>query len=426
MINFDKSQHKVLLIHLIYSTIEGVIRGVFILNEFVLIKSLHGSNYQIGFLLQFQHVVLIFAIFFNEFFKRQKKKNKVILKIAILTRLPLIALFFFPTATSNLSPIYHIIFLTVFLLYYLANPLIFPIINLLLKNNYTHDNFGKYYGYATSVNKIVMLVTTFIFGYWLDISPNIFRYVYPIMGILGILSIYMLTKIKYVPEVINDKFTKLKISKSLLNTIRNMWAIIKSNKPFRDFEIGFMFYGFAFLSSAAVITIFFERELHLNYFSVATYKNVYNILAILILPFFGKLLNKIDPRIFAIYTFGSLMLFTAFLGLTYYINGYVIFGEFKMYYSLAIAYIFYGVFAATMALLWNIGSAYFSHNQNAGEYQSVHLTLTGFRALFAPLIGVAIYEWLGYFMTFTVDVIALLIGILIMLWSKQKHTISIQ
>lgn len=57
-------------LHLAYSLIEGVIEGVLALNEFVLVKSLHGTNYQIGFLFQFSVIVLIFAIVFNEFLKR--------------------------------------------------------------------------------------------------------------------------------------------------------------------------------------------------------------------------------------------------------------------------------------------------------------------------------------------------------------------
>ena len=36
--------------HIIYSVIDGFILGLFALNEFILIKSLKGTNYQIAFL----------------------------------------------------------------------------------------------------------------------------------------------------------------------------------------------------------------------------------------------------------------------------------------------------------------------------------------------------------------------------------------
>jgi len=83
--------------------------------------------------------------------------------------------------------------------------------------------------------------------------------------------------------------------------------------------------------------------------------------------------------------------------------------------------LFHSVFAATMSLLWSIGSAYFCKNEDAGNYQSVHLSLTGVRALFAPLIGVFFYETIGFFYTFLIAMISLLLGILIMIWSYSRE-----
>jgi MFS family permease len=411
-------EQKTFGLHLTYSIIEGLIRGVLIMNEFVLIKSLAGSNYQIGFLLQFQHVVLIFSVFMNEFLGRTTRKRKMLKSVAILTRLPLFALAFFPATSENIPAIYHIIFLGVFLLYYLSNPIVFPTINLLLKNSYSHNNFGKYYSYATSINKIVMLGATFGFGLWLDYDPYIYRWIYPVLGLLGILSIVLLTRIDYTPKV-HPK--KLSIWVSVRRSLSRMKRIILINKPYRDFEIGFMFYGFAFMTSAAVLTIFFERELHLNYTSIATYKNASNILAIMTLPFFGQLLSRVDPRRFAALTFGSLLLFIAFLAATNFWPDWVQFGNITLHYSLSIAYVFYGIFAATMPLMWNIGSAYFAKSQDAGDYQAIHLSLTGLRALFAPLAGVLAYEVVGYFYTFVMGIVALLIGIAIMYYSMWKR-----
>lgn len=412
------NERKTFYLHFTYSVIEGIIRGVLILNEFVLIKSLDGSNYQIGFLLQFQHIVLILAVFMNEFLSRTVRKRRLLNGVSVITRLPLFAFAFFPAVTEGLPAVYHWIFLLVFLIYFMANPIVFPTINLLLKNSYSHSNFGKYYSYATSINKIVMLLATFGFGLWLDHNPYIFRWIYPILGLLGILSVFLLTKIDFTPR---QSHFKKGIWISIRLSIRRMNRIVMKHKAYRDFEIGFMFYGFAFMASAAVLTIFFERELHLNYTSVATYKNAYNILAILVLPFLGKLIGKVDPRVFAIYTFASLMLFIAFLGVTYYWDNWVSIGSFTLYYSVGIAYLFYGVFAATMALLWNIGSAYFAKNEDAGDYQAIHLSLTGFRALFAPIVGVFAYETMGYFNTFMLGVAALVIGIVIMIYSLKTR-----
>jgi len=182
-----------------------------------------------------------------------------------------------------------------------------------------------------------------------------------------------------------------------------------------------MLYGFAFMSTVAVITIFYEKALHLNYSGVGFYKNVYNIIAILILPLLGRMLGKKDPRKFAIFTFSSFLLFFFFMGLTEYRPYNVQLAGISIYPVLLIAVLFNGIFAAAMALLWYIGSAYFCSREEAADYQSVHLSLTGVRAIFAPLLGIFFYELIDFTGTFTIAIIALAAAILVMMVSLKRY-----
>ncbi|WP_321492329.1 hypothetical protein [uncultured Desulfobacter sp.] len=63
----------------------------------------------------------------------------------------------------------------------------------------------------------------------------------------------------------------LPLMAALGKSLRDMTNIIKNNKPYRDFECGFMIYGFSFMLTALVITIFLAEELKLNYTSIAFY-----------------------------------------------------------------------------------------------------------------------------------------------------------
>jgi Na+/melibiose symporter-like transporter len=416
----DIGERQTFRLHIMYSFIEGIILGVLALNEFVFIKSLKGSSYQLGMLFQFSMVVFLFLIIFNEFMKRVQNKRKMIRITGLITRLPLALLFFFPRNQEIIlaNPYYHYIFLAIFLLYYMGNPIIYPNINLFLKNSYKHQNFGRLYGYATSLNKIVMLVVTFAYGLLLDMDNYVFVYVFPLVAILGVLSTFILSRIKYITAVITEK--KKKFFESVVASARQMYDIIRFNKPYRDFEIGFMFYGFAFMLSVSVVTIFYEVALHLNYSSVAFYKNVYNILAIILLPFMGKLIGKIDPRKFAAISFSSLALYLCFIALTDFFSWNIDFWGIKIYAFLMIAVLFHGGFAATMSLLWSIGSAYFCKKEDAADYQSVHLSLTGVRAMIAPLMGIASYELLGFFITFMFAVLFLLLGVVYMFISHRR------
>jgi len=408
-------------IHAIYMAVEGVILGVLALNEFVFIKSLQGSNYQLGFLFQFSMLVFLFLILINEFLKRVLNRKKLLRVVALLTRLPLLFILFFPDNAEQMlaNNYYHYIFLGIFLIYFSGNIVIYPNINFLLKTNYQHQHFGKLYSYATSINKIIMLLVTFVYGYLLDFNNFSFVYIIPLTGVLGVISVFILSNIKYPENEPTDYH--LSIFQSVKRSILEMKHILRTNTPYKHFELGFMFYGFSFMISVTVITIYFYEHLDLNYASVAFYRNAYNILAIILLPFFGKMLGNIDPRKFSVITYSAIALYIFFLMMTTYFPYSFEAYDITIYYTLIFYIIFHGVFAATMVLLWNIGSAYFCKPDEAGTYQSIHLSLTGARALVAPLIGVVFYEMFGFTLTFGLAIISLLAAIGLMTWSYRNE-----
>jgi Na+/melibiose symporter-like transporter len=413
-------ERKAFVLHMSYSFLEGIIAGLIILNEFVFVKSLLGSNYQLAVLFQFSVAVFLLLIFMNEWLKRIRNKRNVLRRAALLTRLPLILLLFFPRSSENLGgdSVYHYVFLGIFLVYFMGNTVIWPTINLFLKTSYRHDNFSRLFSYATTLNKIVMMITTFVYGWLLDIDNYIFVYIFPVAAVLGVLSVFLLSLIPYQVHKVEVKENGFwnSVNESALGMVR----ILRTNRSFLDFQIGFMLYGIGFMGSVTVIVLFFEAGLGLNYSSIAFYKNGYNVLAIIMLPFFGKLMGKIDPRRFAAISFLSMLLYILFLTLTEYFPAYTQFWDIRLYHLLIFYILFHGVFAATMALTWFIGSAYFCPPEEAGNYQSVHLVLTAFRSLFAPLMGIALYEAFGFTITFVIAMSFLAMGISYMLWSERN------
>lgn len=408
-------------LHLGFMMTDGFVQGVLLLNEFVFLRSLKGSSFQLSFLFQFSVIAFIFLIFISEWMKRVSNKQKMVRISGILTRLPLALILLFPSDPSVYTgdSVYHYIYLVLFLIYYMGNLVIFPMVNLFLKSNYRHELFGPLFSYTTLANKIVMLIVGFLYGWVLDIDPYSYRWVIALAAIAGTLSTYYLSKISYAEDVIVRAANGL--WQSVQMSVKNLKNILKENLPFRHFEWGFMFYGFAFMSTTTVITIFFEKQLGLNYFSVATYKNLYNIVALFLIPYFGRTLSRIDPRHFAAITFLSIMLFLLSLVLTNYFPANIYILGFKLYYAMIPFILFQAVFAATMSLLWSIGSAYFCKPSEAGDYQSVHLFLTSARSLLAPLLGVLFYELYGFVFTFLTGIGFLVVAIGIMLWSYKKE-----
>jgi len=442
-LSLNDREKRIFRLHFWYSVLEGVLAGILILNEFVFLKSLKGSAYEMGILFQFSVLIYLLLIFANEFLKRIRDKRKFLRLTGLVTRLPLLLLIFFPRSGHALTgcSACHLVFLFIFLVYYLSTPVVYPYINLFLKHAYEHINFGVLYGYATAANRIVMLVTTFLYGLLLDHDNYAFTYIFPVMGVMGIFSIGLLSMIgdgvletgTELSAVKNGMTAKERKRTAYLSkgwdsfwqsvglSVRGLTKILKVNAPFRHFEIGFMAYGFAYMISNAVVTIFFDRALHLNYSSVAFYKNGFNLLSILLLPFFGRLLGRIDPRKFSVITFLSMLLAILFIALSEYLPFSFDFHGIRIVYLLILYVIFMGIFTAALQLIWYIGSAYFCPREEAGDYQSVHLILTGVRGAMAPTLGVFLYKLAGFTITFSVAMLLLAAAVGVMVWSYRRE-----
>jgi MFS family permease len=75
-----------------------------------------------------------------------------------------------------------------------------------------------------------------------------------------------------------------------------------------------------------------------------------------------------------------------------------------------------GIAFAGGALAWNLGHLDFAPPHKTAQYMGVHVTLTGIRGLFAPLVAVSIYEFLRHFrpgsehLVFVLSVLLCIIG----------------
>jgi hypothetical protein len=119
-----------------------------------------------------------------------------------------------------------------------------------------------------------------------------------------------------------------------------------------------------------------------------------------------------------------MLLHLFFMEMTEYFGQYFEFLGIKIYYSLIVSYTFYGLFAASMALLWYIGSAYFCKDDEVSDYQSIHLSFTGVRGIFSPLVGVFVLEMFDFATVFWIAILSLLIAIAIMYFSMKNKKIG--
>jgi MFS family permease len=425
MIKLEPGERGPFIRHFIYSLLEGIVLGIFTLNEFIFLTAMQGTNYMMGFIFTFSVGVFVFLIVFNEFIRRNPDKRSMLRRTALITRLPMLLMLFFPMTAAGYeqTSLVHFVFLGVFLFYFMGTVSIYPTTNVLLRNNYSPQNFGYLFSIATTGRHLIMLVAALSYGMLLDKYPYGFVYVYPIAGVLSITGLFLLSSITHMPPAV--QVVRKSFGPAVKDSVRRMRIILRKNKPYFDFEVGFMLYGFAFMLSINVIQIYFRDVLELNNRSVAFYRNSYYLLTLFLMPYFGRLIGKIDPRRFAAITFGSMFMYLLFIALTQYFPGYFVVAGYKLYYMMMPYILFHALFAATMGLLFSIGSAYFCKNEDVGDYQAVHLSLTGVRGWIAPIFGIFFFDMFGFTATFALSMTLLLVAVLFLQHSMRKHTTNL-
>ncbi len=404
-----------------YSVFEGTLFGAFLMNEFVFLKSLHGNSYLLGVLFVFSMAVFLLLILGNQVLSRNGNKRRLLQITALITRLPLFLFLLFPSDISVYTgnSMWHYAFLSIFLLYYLSTPVTYPTINLLLRSNYRLSHFGKLFGYANTINKLFAFIATFVFGWMLEADYSIFRFVYPVCGMLGLTSIFCLSMIPY--QYIANVKQRIGLISSVKKSFGDWVGILRNNREFLSFELGFMVYGIGFMLTVSAITLYLEGPLQLSYFSYAGYRNFAAVITILFMPVFSRFIDRIDPRRFARITYWLMLLYILFILLTRWFPGFTIWHSYQIFPVLLLSFLFLGLFNASMGLLWYIGSSYYCHNDNeSGDYQGVHLSFVGIRALIAPLTGVFFYQTFGVVFTFVLAIVILLAAIGMTHYSQWK------
>ncbi len=414
----EPNERQTFKYHFIFTTLEGLVFGTSLMNEYVFLRSLKGTEFLVGLLFLLSMVVYITLIVFNEVTRRIADKKKLIRITALITRLPLLLFLLFPSYVNHENaPLLHFAFLAILFFYYLGTAITLPTINLLLKHNYRNNNFGRLYGYATTANKIATLSATMFFGFLLDVDFFVFRWFYPAIGILGTIGFYSLSGVPFVSEVVE---IKEKLWLSIKKSFGRMLGILKNDRPFLHFQMAYFAYGIAFMITATVITFFLESHLSLSYSVISGYKTMAGVVTVLMLPLAGIWMDKLDQRRFGSFMFFFMLLYVAGIMMTDFFPQSFLIGNNEVYVMLIFAFVSFGLFNAFGTLSWNVSSAYFSDDlKTVGDYQAVHITLTGVRSLFAPL-GVVVYKAMGFTMTFAISILFVILALIILRFSQKR------
>jgi hypothetical protein len=176
----------------------------------------------------------------------------------------------------------------------------------------------------------------------------------------------------------------------------------------------------AFMVISPAVPIYLVDYLHLSYAPISFAKGmVFHSALILFTPLMGKFHGFGNPLKFCGYVFIVL----AFYPLVLISSKYILFLNLNIdvTYMVYFSYFIFGLGMSGVSIAWSLSSIYYAPKFEESNYQSIHITLTGLRGLFSPIVGYIIMKIFGIEYTFFLSVLLFILGGSYMLRENMKE-----
>jgi MFS family permease len=360
----------------------GFVSASYQFQEIVAKKALDAADWQVTVLVMIWPLSNIFSIWWGKLMERSSSISLYFYILGFWGRMVLIFMFWVNNWWS---------YLLIMVIFFGFNSIESPAHSTLFRYGFGLKNRGRLFGIAASVENAVAVSFAWLAGYLLDINESWFRHIFALVGIFGLLSSLFLAQTK-ISKAVPKQLKPINPAEFFLSPIRRSIEVLKDNPLFRRFEINYFIYGLAFMMILPVIPKFMVDAVGMNYSQMFISKSVIAKLGLLILaPLAGRLYDLMNPGKFAGIAYSALVFYPFTLLFASFNPGWI-----YAPYLVMFAFLFNGIAMAGIYVSWNIGSIYFAGAEEAPMFQSVHVSLTGVRALFGPLIGFFVMKIFNY------------------------------
>jgi MFS family permease len=418
MAEIKSIEKRTFQLHIAAQFFNGISLGFLLLQDIILKKSLEGTDFQIMLLAFLASTANLASIYGTEIVNRSRNRSRTIIRMGIAAKLFLVLAPLFNNA------IFYILCIAVSA--YL-DAMLLSSWNIVYKHNYSESKRSKLFSYVATIATIMILITSTVFGYFLDMNYSLYRICFPIAGLMGMLTYYNLSKM--ISLSMDDYLDPGKKSLStfssgllkdiLILPIRDMLRIFKNNRPFLRFEFFFFLYGIAFMVILPAVPVFLVDHLGMSYAPISAAKGlVFHSALILFTPLMGRIHGSGNPTKFCGYIFLILALYPLLMIAAKYI-GFAGFHFDKVMVVFA-AHFFFGLGMSGITIAWSLSTIYFAPVAEVSNYQAAHITLTGIRGIFSPVLGYAVMKIFAIEYTFLLSAVLFIIGGILMLIEYKK------
>ena len=278
-------------------------------------------------------------------------------------------------------------------------------------SNYPRTDRARVAGAFATVQALCLAGVTFLTGLLLDDNPDAYRWVYPTAAVVGILGAICYSRVKVrghhrMLRIERASRTDANQARPSINPLA-MLKLMRRDRNFGVFMICMFLIGTGNIMVIAPLIIILDEQFKLDYVQAISILTSIPILMMpLSIPVWSRLLARLHVVKFRsihswVFILSNMVLFGAVLG-----NWMV---------GIWISAVIRGIGFGGGVLAWNLGHHDFAPPGTSSQYMGVHVTLTGFRGLLAPILGVSAYEILldnGHVTGAGVFLVAALLGVL--------------
>jgi MFS family permease len=400
-------------LHFPSAALAGAVFGIVDLASFVAKRSLAAPAWVVPAIMVASQVPWVLAPAWEVVFARVSPR-RVFLWLGALTYLPLLLVaFVVPVAgVYDGSPptdigLDLVLFFLVITNFHFMHGAYLPHRGGLLRANYPEWVRGRMYARAEIVSALAVLVAARVGGALLDLDASWMRVLFPLAGLMGLLSAILLGRIRWRRDGDARPMREPGV-RSGLRAIGRSWRdalrILRTDRPFYVFEVGFMLYGVGLLAGAPLVILLAEGPLGLSYNEWTDAKGVAMPIGFIGgLLFAGRLVDRLGVARVGAGSFGLLAVYFAA----------VTFAQSAGHLTAAL--FLFGVAMAGVTTVWALGPLHYAPPGMARTYAGVHVSLVGARSALAPALGYAVAELVSLRFALGAAAVLIALGAFVML-----------
>lgn len=360
------------------------------------------SLWQISILTTLRPLLAVLAFYWGSMLYYRPE----LLRFSLVTATSLATVFFLFAPWAE-SIWYFILAECCFVLFWrAANPAQMEIVKL----NLAKDSREKVFSQALSISHASGMIIGPILGLLLKLNPDSWKELFSVAAILYSISAWVKGAFS-VPQVSQAPPRPIRTAKEAIVTPwKDSWKLLKSNKSFMRFQLGFFIAGSGLMFAKPSIPGFLTK-MNLSFFEIfSLFTLLEGIGFILTASFWAKFLQKYGVHkaaflVVACFSFQPIMLLLPIDA------------------GVFLAYFFYGMAQSGSRLVWNLSGPLLCGNDSSSQYTSVNILAIGVRGCFVPLLGALFATLFGPEASITVSFLFMFAGALY-LYKVSQSTLA--